>query len=134
MTFNHIKQHTLILMLNPLSFKFPYFITDFLRISSHDEYHHNQLFFSIRLYSVFTLYDNAHTWLIKRGGEHSPPLPLLFGGFSRNINEHRISSVNACVYLSAKIFLFFEASKHSSYFLAPQSYAVPGHARHEPTP
>lgn len=126
MTFNHIKQHTLILMLNPLSFKFPYFITDFLRISSHDEYHHNQLFFSIRLYSVFTLYDNAHTWLIKRGGEHSPPLPLLFGGFSRNINEHRISSVNACVYLTAKILISDEDPKpflHIS--LKFPSFAIP---------
>ena len=126
MTFNHIKQHTLILMLNPLSFKFPYFITDFLRISSHDEYHHNQLFFSIRLYSVFTLYDNAHTWLIKRGGEHSPPLPLLFGGFSRNINEHRISSVNACVYLTAKVLISDEDPKpflHIS--LQFPSFAIP---------
>lgn len=125
MTFNHIKQHTLILMLNPLSFKFPYFITDFLRISSHDEYHHNQLFFSIRLYSVFTLYDNAHTWLIKRGGEHSPPLPLLFGGFSRNINEHRISSVNACVYLTAKVLISDEDPKPFHISLKFPSFAIP---------
>ena len=47
---------------------------------------------------------------------------------------HRISSVNACVYLSAKVLVSFETSKHSSYFLAPLSYAVPGHARQEPTP
>lgn len=123
MTFNHIKQHTLILMLNPLSFKFPYFITDFLRISSHDEYHHNQLFFSIRLYSVFTLYDNAHTWLKK---EVENTLPLLFGGFSRNINEHRISSVNACVYLTAKVLISDEDPKpflHIS--LKFPSFAIP---------
>ena len=67
-----------------------------------------------------------------RGGECSPPLPSCLAIY--RCTRHRISSVNACVYLSAKIFLFFEASKHSSYFLAPQSYAVPGNARHEPKP
>ena len=47
--------------------------------------------------------------------------------------RHRISSVNACVYLSAKIFSLKQANIHHIFF-APLSYAVPGHARHEPTP
>ena len=59
---------------------------------------------------------------------------ILLLGDLQMYTRHRISSVNACVYLSAKILLFLETSKHSSYFLAPLSYAVPGHARHEPTP
>ena len=44
-----------------------------------------------------------------RGGECSPPLPSCLAIY--RCTRHRISSVNACVYLSAKILVFFETSK-----------------------
>ena len=49
--------------------------------------------------------------------------------------RHRISPVNACVYLAAKLLLFLEASKHSSYFFSISAIRCSrSHARHEPTP
>lgn len=44
--------------------------------------------------------------------------------FFKNFNEHIISSVNACVYLSAKILIFFELSKLFIIFLQCLAHAL----------
>ena len=56
-----------------------------------------------------------------RGGEHSPPLPSFLAIYRCT---HRISSVNACVYLSAKILPFFETSKLFIIFFKSLAHAL----------
>ena len=62
---------------------------------------------------------------IKRGRELSLP-HLLFWRFFKNLDEHRISSVNASVYLAAKILISDEDPKPFLH-ISPKfpSFAIP---------